>query len=92
MSDFNVDFGIVARKNNGNLIKVTMNKFRGQLYVHIREYGVDGDDGSQFPLPKGITIPPEEVDTTIELLNEVSKKLTELDRGKNSKQLYLFSK
>jgi hypothetical protein len=70
------DFGAVYVRENGNRVKVTLNDFKGKFYLHIRDYGLDGDTGKVFPLPKGITIDPGEVDTLIEILMEVSKFVT----------------
>jgi hypothetical protein len=70
------DFGSVYIRENGNRLKVTLNDFRGKHYLHIRDYGFDGDTGKLYPLPKGITIDPNEVDVLIEVLQEVSKFVT----------------
>lgn len=68
------DFGIVyIKKRSEARIKVTINTWYDILYLHIREYGFDGDTGKLFPTKKGITIDPEELDTLIEKLEEVSQ-------------------
>ena len=41
----NKDFGTAFHKPNGNAVKVTVNEFREKLYLHIREYTMDGDTG-----------------------------------------------
>lgn len=71
-----IDFGIVYIKpTNEARIKVTLNTFRGIMYLHIREYGMDGDTGKLFPTPKGISLDPGEVDSLIEVLEKVSKAI-----------------
>ena len=49
----NIDFGTAFHKNNGNAVKVTINEFRENLYLHIREYAMDGDTG---PIRDGLTM------------------------------------
>jgi hypothetical protein len=73
-----IDFGVAyIKENSDKRIKVTMNKFRGKVYIHIREYGFDGDDGTIFPTPKGIALDPKGLDSVIELLTEASTILGE---------------
>jgi hypothetical protein len=45
----NIDIGEAFSKPNGNIVKVTMNEFRDNQYVHIREYALDGDTGLIYP-------------------------------------------
>jgi len=85
----NIDIGIGYTKNNGHIVKVTVNEFRNLLYVHIREYRMDGDTGFWFPTKSGYAMPAEEIDTIIELLSNASQKIAENSR-KFSKQLELF--
>jgi len=71
-----IDFGVAYLKGpSENRVKVTMNEFKGQIYIHIREYGLDGDTGNLFPTPKGYAILAEELDSVIELLQKASKEL-----------------
>lgn len=71
------DFGLVYIRENGSRVKVTLNEFKGKFYLHIRDYGFDGDTGNLYPTPKGISIDPEEVDSLIDVLQEVSKFVTD---------------
>lgn len=72
-----IDFGVAYIKENSDVrIKITMNEFRGKTYIHLREYGYDGDTGNIFPTKKGITIDPKGLDLVIFLLEKVSKTLT----------------
>ena len=57
----NKDFGTAFHKNNGNAVKVTVNEFRENLYLHIREYAMDGDTGQWFPTKSGFALPADEV-------------------------------
>jgi hypothetical protein len=71
----NIDFGTAFHKANGNAVKVTINEFRDNLYLHIREYSMDGDTGQWFPTKSGFSIPADEVDSIIPLLQEASKEV-----------------
>ena len=73
------DYGIAYSKpTNGNRIKVTMNKFRDTVYIHIREYMMDGDTGRFFPTKSGYALLGDEVDSVIELLEKASAQLGEI--------------
>lgn len=83
----NIDFGTAFHKPNGNAVKVTINEFRDKLYLHIREYAMDGDTGHWFPTKTGFSIPADEVSSLIPLLQDA-----EIEVGKkyiHSKQLEL---
>ena len=69
----NIDFGTAFHKPNGNAVKVTVNEFRDKLYLHIREYGMDGDTGQWFPTKTVFYIPADEVSSLIPLLEEASE-------------------
>lgn len=69
----NKDFGTAFIKNNGNHIKVTLNEFRDTLYLHIREYAVDGDTGQIYPTKTGFSFDADEVSSLIPLLNAAEK-------------------
>jgi hypothetical protein len=71
-----VDFGIAYMKSDYNGIKVTMNSFRNQTYIHIREYLYDPDEGVWFPTKKGYALTANEVDSVIYLLNKASRRLS----------------
>lgn len=64
---------VYKKRTNGNIIKVTMNEFRNQVYVHIREYGTDGDTGLLFPTKSGYALLAEELDSVISALQESSE-------------------
>lgn len=66
----NIDFGVAFRKNNGNAVKVTINEFRETLYLHIREYAMDGDTGQWYPTKTGFSFQADEVGSLIPLLIE----------------------
>ena len=66
----NIDFGVAFRKNNGNAVKVTINEFRETLYLHIREYAMDGDTGQWYPTKTGFSFQADEVGSLIPLLVE----------------------
>lgn len=76
----NIDFGTAFHKPNGNAVKVTVNEFRDQLYLHIREYAMDGDTGQWYPTKSGYSMPADEVSSLIPLLSqageEVAKRFT----------------
>jgi hypothetical protein len=85
----------VSEPANGKGTKVTVNQFRGQWYVHIREYMEDPDTGEWFPTKKGISIKSEHIDIVIAVLNNVSTLLTdiyfnEIEKILPEKQLNLF--
>jgi len=69
----NIDFGTAFHKNNGNAIKVTLNEFRGILYLHIREYMMDGDTGAWFPTKSGYSFSADEVSSLIPLLEDAAE-------------------
>jgi len=76
----NIDFGTAFHKPNGNAVKVTVNEFRDKLYLHIREYAMDGDTGQWYPTKSGYSMPADEVSSLIPLLSqageEVAKRFT----------------
>lgn len=71
-----VDFGIAYMKSDYNGVKVTMNSFRNQTYIHIREYLYDPDEEVWFPTKKGYALTAHEVDSIIYLLNKASRRLS----------------
>ena len=71
----NIDFGTAFHKPNGNAVKVTVNEFRDQLYLHIREYAMDGDTGLWYPTKSGYSMPADEVSSLIPLLNAASEQV-----------------
>ena len=85
----NIDIGVGYTKNNGQTVKVTVNEFRNSMYVHIREYKMDGDTGFWFPTKSGYAMHAEEIDTIIDLLSDASQKIAKYSR-KFSNQLELF--
>lgn len=92
MSD-EYDLGFVNKQNNGKGLKVTVNCFRGQWYVHLREYIHDLDDDIWFPTKKGIAVKAEDVDTVAYMFTDAGKLLTDLYYKDLpiEKQLELFS-
>jgi hypothetical protein len=69
----NIDFGTAFHKPNGNAVKVTINEFRDKLYLHIREYSMDGDTGQWYPTKSGFSIPADEVCSLIPLLEDAGE-------------------
>ena len=72
----NKDFGTAFHKNNGNAVKVTVNEFRENLYLHIREYAMDGDTGQWFPTKSGFALPADEVCSLLPLLEEAAAEVS----------------
>ena len=71
----NIDFGTAFHKPNGNAVKVTVNEFRDQLYLHIREYAMDGDTGQWYPTKSGYSMPADEVSSLVPLLEAASERV-----------------
>lgn len=69
----NIDFGTAFHKPNGNAVKVTLNEFRDTLYLHIREYAMDGDTGQWYPTKTGFSFVADEVSSLIPLLEDASE-------------------
>lgn len=93
MSD-EYDLGFVHKQDNGKGLKVTVNCFRGQWYVHLREYIHDLDDDIWFPTKKGIAVKAENVDTVADLFSKAGMLLTDIyyEELPIEKQLSLFDK
>lgn len=70
-----IDFGTAFRKANGNIVKVTMNEFRDMVYLHIREYALDGDTGRWYPTKTGFSFQADEVSSLIPLLEEAASTI-----------------
>jgi hypothetical protein len=68
------------KKPNGNVVKVTMSEFRGQVYVHIRDYQMDGDSGVWYPTKTGYAFTAEGIDYIIEALEEASEYFAKYSR------------
>ena len=71
----NIDFGTAFHKPNGNAVKVTVNEFRDQIYLHIREYTMDGDTGQWYPTKSGYSMPADEVSSLIPLLEAAGEQV-----------------
>jgi len=71
----------VFKKPNENVVKVTMSEFRGQVYVHIRDYQMDGDTGYWFPTKNGYAFIAEETDSIIQALGEASEFYAKYSRN-----------
>ena len=86
-----IDLGFVGYITEDKAIKITINEFRGQEYIHIREYMKDGDTGNWFPTKQGLALRPEFVDMAAHLLDKAGDILTKTYLSKiKSKQLELF--
>jgi hypothetical protein len=79
----NYDFGTAFHKRNGNAVKVTINEFRDIVYLHIREYMMDGDTGVWFPTKSGFSIPADEVTSLLPLLEEAGDLMAQKYRRDN---------
>lgn len=92
------DLGFVHHPINGKALKVTVNQFRDQWYVHLREYMEDQDEDIWFPTKKGIAIKAEYVDIVAQMFIDAGSLLTSiyLDNVNNkvldNKQLELFER
>ena len=73
----NIDFGTAFHKPNGNAVKVTVNEFRDKLYLHIREYSMDGDTGQWYPTKSGFAISADETASLIPLLEQASNMVAQ---------------
>lgn len=70
----------VYKKPNGNIVKVTMSEFRGQVYIHVRDYQMDGDSGIWYPTKTGYAFTAEETDSIIKALEEASEHFAKYTR------------
>tara|TARA_Y100001937_G_scaffold128259_1_gene203624 strand:- start:4351 stop:4635 length:285 start_codon:yes stop_codon:yes gene_type:complete len=74
---YDIDFGTAFHKPNGNAVKVTVNEFRDKLYLHIREYSMDGDTGQWYPTKSGFAISADETASLIPLLEQASNMVAQ---------------
>ena len=58
---------------------------RENLYLHIREYAMDGDTGQWFPTKSGLALPADEVCSLLPLLENAAEIVSK--RFKYSAQL-----
>lgn len=72
------DYGFIESPEKGKGTKITVNQFRNQWYVHIREYFEDADTGEWYPTKKGLAFKAENIDIIIAMLTEVSSLLTDI--------------
>lgn len=70
-----IDSGPLFRKDNGRILKVTINKFRGKIYIHIREYDLDGDTNIWFPTSKGYALTEETLSVVVDALESAHEYL-----------------
>lgn len=70
----------VYKKPNGNVVKVTMSDFRGQVYIHIRDYQMDGDSGVWYPTKTGYAFMAENTDCILKALEEASEQFAKYTR------------
>jgi|TARA_B100001939_G_scaffold338432_1_gene344007 cold shock CspA family protein len=81
----------VFKKPNENVVKVTMSEFRGQVYVHIRDYQMDGDTGYWFPTKNGYAFIAEETDSIIQALEEASESYAKYSRNLDTSEQLEFN-
>jgi hypothetical protein len=72
------DFGFIEKPINGKGFKITLNKFRGNWYIHIREYIEDGDTQQWYPTKKGISVRGEYADLLSFIFNDIGNLLTNI--------------
>jgi hypothetical protein len=72
----------IYKKNNGNVVKITMSEFRGQVYIHVRDYQMDGDSGFWYPTKTGYAFIAEETDSIIAGLKKASETFAKYSRNK----------
>ena len=70
---YDKDFGTAFHKRNGNAVKVTVNEFRENLYLHIREYSMDGDRCHWYTTKSGFAMPADETASLLPLLEQASE-------------------
>lgn len=70
----------IYKKINGNIVKITMSDFRGQVYIHIRDYQMDGDSGVWYPTKSGYAFVAEEIDGIIKGLLSASETFAKYSR------------
>ena len=85
----NIDFGTAFHKPNGNAVKVTLNEFRDKLYLHIREYSMDGDTGQWYPTKSGFSLPADETSSLLPLLEAASQEVAKQYTRSNQLELDL---
>ena len=85
----NEEIGIAYIKN-ANQVKVTVNEFRGNMYVHLREYSMDGDTGVSYPTKSGYAILGNELDSVIKVLQEASEKIAVYYRQNDTQLSFNF--
>lgn len=61
-------------RNGKQRLMVTIEDRKGVKVVDLRAYSII-NDGELVPTPEGIILPPETIETVIELLREAQKKL-----------------
>jgi hypothetical protein len=85
-SDEEYDLGFICdlppQKGVNRAIKVTVNRWRGVVRVHTREYYQDGDTGEWLRTTNGISVTEEHIDTWVHLLSDASELITDLWRKK----------
>jgi hypothetical protein len=72
---------VVFKKNNGALVKITMSDFRNQVYIHVRDYQMDGDTGYWYPTKTGYAFIAEEIDNIIDALKYASEMFAKYSRN-----------
>ena len=81
----------VFKKPNENVVKVTISEIRGTVYVHIRDYQMDGDTVYWFTTKNGYAFIAEETDFSIQALKEVSESYAKYYRNLDSLELLEFN-
>lgn len=89
------DLGFICPTGENRALKLTINNFRGQWYLHIREYFQDLDTSNWFPTKKGIAIKAEYADILTFMLQDSERLFSSIFRNEvreliDDKQLDLF--
>lgn len=61
--------GIVGNPEAANFVKISLSEFKGKTYLDIRRMW--NNEGEILPTKKGVTIPIEEIDLLINILEKI---------------------
>jgi hypothetical protein len=58
-------------KPRGETVYVYINEYKGNKYLHIREWYTDANDKIEKPTKKGVTLPIDKVDGLLDALKKL---------------------